>query len=84
MNRGLLLTHVFLDRENRPTDGHRLTQIRTKTLTNIGVIGGITASKIFPAHHAQPLNYLHAANLKIGLLVNFGYYPKLEYKRIVL
>ena len=30
------------------------------------------------------LNYLHATGLRAGLLVNFGHYPKLEYRRMVL
>ncbi len=35
-------------------------------------------------HHAQVLNYLKATGLKFGLIVNFGAYPKVEIKRIVL
>ncbi len=35
-------------------------------------------------HHAQLINYLKATRLQTGLLVNFGHYPKLEYKRMVL
>ena len=34
-------------------------------------------------HRAQLLNYLYAAGFKLGLLVNFGHYPKLEWERIV-
>jgi GxxExxY protein len=33
-------------------------------------------------HRAQLLNYLHAAEFELGLLVNFGHYPKLEYERV--
>ena len=35
-------------------------------------------------HRAQVQNYLRATKMKLGLLVNFGHYPKLEYERIVL
>jgi len=35
-------------------------------------------------HRAQVHNYLHATGYKLGLLVNFGYYPKIESERIVL
>ncbi len=35
-------------------------------------------------HRAQVQNYLRATRLRLGLLVNFGHYPKLEYERIVL
>jgi GxxExxY protein len=40
------------------------------------------ASKLVDEHRAQLLNYLHAAGFELGLLVNFGHYPKLEYERI--
>ena len=33
-------------------------------------------------HRAQVLNYLSATGLKLGLLVNFGHYPKIEWERI--
>ena len=35
-------------------------------------------------HYAQMLNYLHASKKKLGLLVNFGHHPGLEYKRFIL
>ncbi|MGC8641703.1 MAG: GxxExxY protein [Isosphaeraceae bacterium] len=37
-----------------------------------------------PEHKAQLLNYLKATGLKVGLLVNFGSYPKAEVERFVL
>ena len=39
-------------------------------------------SKLADEHRAQLLNYLHATGFLLGLLVNFGHYPKLEYERI--
>jgi len=39
-------------------------------------------SKLADEHRAQLLNYLYAAGFELGLLVNFGHYPKLEYERI--
>lgn len=35
------------------------------------------------AHRAQLHNYLKSTGLRLGLLVNFGHHPKLEYERIV-
>ena len=42
------------------------------------------ASSLTDEHRAQVQNYLRATGMKLGLLVNFGHYPKLEYERIVL
>jgi GxxExxY protein len=33
-------------------------------------------------HRAQVLNYLKAGAFELGLLANFGHYPKLQYERI--
>jgi len=33
---------------------------------------------------AQMLNYLKATGLRVGLLINFGSYGRLEWKRLVL
>ena len=40
-------------------------------------------SALTDEHRAQVLNYLSAINIEVGLLVNFGHYPKLEYERII-
>jgi len=34
-------------------------------------------------HRAQVHNYLKTTGYRLGLLVNFGYYPKVQYERIV-
>jgi hypothetical protein len=31
----------------------------------------------------QLINYLKATGLKVGVLINFGHYPSLEWKRLV-
>ena len=40
-------------------------------------------SALTDEHRAQLLNYLSATGCKLGLLVNFGHYPKLEYERLL-
>jgi GxxExxY protein len=40
--------------------------------------------KLCDEHRAQVFNYLRATGYQLGLIVNFGHYPKLEHERIVL
>lgn len=35
-------------------------------------------------HRAQVFNYLRATGFRLGLLINFGHFPKVQYERIVL
>ena len=39
-------------------------------------------SALADEHRAQVLNYLSATDFQLGLLVNFGHYPKIEYERL--
>ena len=41
------------------------------------------ASHLVIEHEAQLLNYMNVGRFEVGLLVNFGHYPKLEYTRLV-
>jgi GxxExxY protein len=65
--------------------GHVLTQTYKPDFICYGkVILEIKAvSRLDDEHRAQVHNYLRATGHKLGLLVNFGHYPKLEYERIV-
>jgi GxxExxY protein len=50
-----------------------------KVVLELKAVSGLTDE-----HRAQVQNYLSATRLKLGLLVNFCHYPKLEYERIVV
>ncbi len=41
-------------------------------------------ANLIDKHRAQLLNYLNATEMKLGLLVNFGHYPKVEHERLIL
>ena len=47
-----------------------------RVIVEMKAVEGLT-----PAHVGQLLNYLHASNLRLGLLFNFGK-PKLEFRRV--
>lgn len=40
-------------------------------------------SALVDEHRAQLLNYLSATSCKLGLLVNFGHCPRMEYERLL-
>ena len=39
---------------------------------------------LHPKHSAQLMNYLRATGYKLGLLINFGAYPKVDIRRIAI
>ena len=41
-------------------------------------------SKLNNEFRDQIINYLNATNMRLGLLINFGYFPKIEHERYVL
>ena len=53
------------------------------------VVGGVlivelkAISKLGVVERAQVVNYLKATGLHVGLLINFGSHPKLEWERII-
>jgi GxxExxY protein len=64
--------------------GHPLTQsFKPDFICFDKIIAEIkTVSAIIDAHRAQALNYLNAMNFELGLLINFGSFPKLVYERL--
>ena len=50
-----------------------------KVLVELKAVSALTDE-----HRAQVQNYLNATGLHVGLLVNFGLYPKVEHERFVL
>jgi GxxExxY protein len=42
------------------------------------------AKALTDEHRAQLLNYLKVTGLQLGLLINFGSFPRLEWERIIL
>lgn len=48
-----------------------------KIILELKALAGLTDQ-----HRAQVHNYLKGTGYKLGLLVNFGHYPKVEYERI--
>ena len=62
--------------------GHNIGVFYADLLVEGLVILELKAARgIDPAHEAQLLNYLRAANIEVGLLFNFGVKP--EFKRLV-
>ena len=66
--------------------GEQLRQIYKPDIICYGkIIVELKAVKeIASEHKAQIFNYLKATGLKLGLIVNFGHYPKAHVERIIL
>ena len=66
--------------------GKKLTQQYKPDLICYGsiILELKAVGEIHPQHEAQLFNYLKASDLRLGLLINFGHYPKVQIKRIIL
>ena len=66
--------------------GTRLGQVYKADIVCYGkiIVELKAVSQLADEHRAQLLNYLNASKFRLGLLVNFGHHPGLEYERIVL
>ena len=54
------------------------------SLESLKIILEIKAVKsIADEHKAQTINYLKSTNNKLGLLVNFGHFPKIQHERFL-
>jgi len=77
----------FLSKAPQTLQYHARTLVQTLTpdfLCYGKIILEIKAvSALVHEHRVQLLNYLSATGCKLGLLVNFGHYPKLEYERLL-
>lgn len=65
--------------------GRRLAQTYKPDFIAFGqiIVELKAATHLDDVHRAQVHNYLKATGLRLGLLANFGHYPKLEHERII-
>ena len=67
---------------------YRGKELRQKFIPDFICYGKIileikAVSNLTDEHRAQVINYLNATGYELGLLVNFGGHPKLEWERLV-
>ena len=64
--------------------GHTLRQSYRADVICFGkiIVELKAVSALSDEHRAQVLNYLHASGMRLGLLINFGHHPGLEWERI--
>ncbi len=77
----------FVAQKEHPLD-YKGRRLRKTYFSDFWCFGGIivevkAVSQLRDEHRAQVLNYLSATGARLGLLVNFGHYPQLEWERIV-
>jgi hypothetical protein len=67
-------------------EGSPMTKIYQADLIVAGeIVVELKAVRTFASEHeAQLINYLRATRKRAGHLINFGSFPKLEWKRLVL
>jgi len=65
--------------------GHQLVSKYTPDFICYGkiILELKAVTELADEHRAQVQNYLKATGYRLGLLVNFGHYPKIEFERIV-
>ena len=80
------IPYVAQQELNLTYKGEKLQQIYRPDLICYGkIIVELKAVKeITPEHKAQTFNYLKATDLSLGLIVNFGHYPRAQIERIIL
>jgi GxxExxY protein len=66
--------------------GHPLKKQYEADLIVIGeIVVELKAHKtLLPEHEAQLLNYLKATRKRVGYLLNYGAFPRLQWKRLVV
>lgn len=79
---------IAYDAQRRLPIFYKGIPLKKEYIADLIVIGQVIVElkaeeKLTPRHEAQLINYLKATKLRLGLLINFGAYPKLEWKRLV-
>lgn len=72
---------IALTYKGRPLQKHYIADVvcHDKIIVELKAVSALTDE-----HRGQVINYLHATGHRLGLLVNFGHHPKLEWERIVV
>jgi GxxExxY protein len=72
---------IALTYKGQPLQKHYIADVvcYDKIIVELKAVSALTDE-----HRAQVINYLHATGHRLGLLINFGHHPKLEWERIVV